>query len=69
VDDQGSVLGIREEEGDEILDRLLRCFEQHFGIWAVLNCRLMLHDLLREYGMAMPASLMKSTVNDTDLSP
>jgi glyoxylase-like metal-dependent hydrolase (beta-lactamase superfamily II) len=68
VDDRGNVLGIREEDGDEILDQLLRGFEQRFGIWAVLNCRLMLHDLLREYRMVIPASLKKSVVNDAYLA-
>lgn len=50
LDSEGNLIGIHEKDGTEILNRLLRAYEGHFGFWAVSNCRLMLHNLIREFG-------------------
>ncbi|MBI4715410.1 MAG: MBL fold metallo-hydrolase [Nitrospirae bacterium] len=63
VDDRGNLVGFFENDGPAILLRLLALLERRYGHWAVLNCRLMLHDLFREYGLEIPSSLKRSVTN------
>ncbi|MBI4715744.1 MAG: hypothetical protein HY760_07405, partial [Nitrospirae bacterium] len=63
VDDRGNLVGFFENDGPEILLRLLTLLERRHGIWAVLNCRLMLLDLFREYGLEIPSFLKRSVAN------
>lgn len=61
---EGNLIAIRESEGKDILNRLLSTYEANFGAWAVFNCRLMLHDLIREFGLQMPDILDKRITDE-----
>lgn len=63
LDSEGNLIGIYEKDGRDILNRLLKGYEERFGFWAVFNCRLMLHDLIREFGLAMPDILDRKVTN------
>lgn len=63
LDGEGNLIGIHEKDGREILNRLLHAYEERFGFWAVFNCRLMIHDLIREFGLKMPEILDRKITN------
>jgi len=54
LDSHGNLLGIYEKDGRDILNRLLERYEERFGLWAVLSCRLMLNELMQEFGLEVP---------------
>ncbi|MBI5756152.1 MAG: MBL fold metallo-hydrolase [Nitrospirae bacterium] len=64
LDSEGNLIAIREKDGKDILNRLLSAYEKRFGFWAVFNCRLMLHNLIREFGLKMPDILDGKITNE-----
>jgi len=64
LNSEGNLIAIRERDGKDILNRLLSAYEKRFGSWAVFNCRLMLHDLIREFGLNMPDILDGRITNE-----
>ncbi|MBI5198227.1 MAG: MBL fold metallo-hydrolase [Nitrospirae bacterium] len=68
VDDQGKIIGMIEAEGEGILEKLLNRLEKQYGLWAVLNCRLMLNDLFREHKLEIPHFLKRLPYNNPFLS-